>query len=72
MASAEVIVKIVKRNITITKKVGEAGLKIEDLLRELGINPISVVVFKNGVIVTEDDLAKPGDVIEVYAVSPGG
>jgi len=72
MASAEVIVKIVKRNITVTREVEKVGLKIENLLRELGINPISVVVFKNGVIVTEDDLAKPGDVIEVYAVSPGG
>jgi len=72
MISTEITIKLIGRGTVIVKRIRKSSTRIENLLRELGINPLSVVVFKNNVMVTEDDIAEPGDVIEVYAVSPGG
>jgi len=72
MTATEVTVKLIRKGTTTVKKIREVNLRIEELLRKLNINPVSVVVFKNGVIVTEDDIVEAGDVIEVHSASPGG
>jgi len=46
--------------------------KVEKILLKIGINPESVIVFKNGKLTTEDDYVEDGDEIEVLPVSSGG
>jgi len=46
--------------------------KVEKILLKIGINPESVIVFKNGELITEDDYVGDGDEIEVLPVSSGG
>ena len=45
---------------------------ITDLLKELKINPVTVVVSKNGSIVAEDTLLKEKDRVDIFAVISGG
>lgn len=45
---------------------------IGDLLEELGINPLEVLVARNGRIVPEEDLAGEEDEIRVIRVVHGG
>jgi hypothetical protein len=47
-------------------------VRIEDLLRELGINPVEVVIAKNGELVTEGEYAGEKDVVRIYRISHGG
>jgi sulfur carrier protein ThiS len=53
------------------EKVTES-VRIEDLLAILGINPVEVVVAKNGTLVTEKESAGGEDVIWIYRISHGG
>jgi sulfur carrier protein ThiS len=53
------------------EKVTES-VRIEDLLAILGINPVEVVVAKNGTLVTEKESAGGEDVIRIYRISHGG
>ncbi|MDI6719542.1 MAG: MoaD/ThiS family protein [Methanomicrobiales archaeon] len=46
--------------------------KIADVLRELRINPLDVIVVKNGRIVPEDDDVRDGDCIRLIDVKSGG
>ncbi|MCD6095984.1 MAG: MoaD/ThiS family protein [Thermoprotei archaeon] len=46
--------------------------KVEKILLKIGINPESVIVFKNGKLITEDDYVENGDEIEVLPVSSSG
>ncbi len=46
--------------------------RIEDLLRELRINPLDVLVVKNGQVVPEDDYVRDGDCIRLIDVKSGG
>jgi sulfur carrier protein ThiS len=45
---------------------------IEDIVTELGYNPGSVIVVKNGHIVPEDITAEESDELRVILVSHGG
>lgn len=45
---------------------------IEEILLELGINPATVIVVKNGKIVPEDVTADEGDEIWILRFSHGG
>ena len=45
---------------------------IEDLLKELGINPVEVIVAKNGKIVSEEETAGLADELKIVRVVHGG
>jgi len=45
---------------------------IENILNDLGINPIEVVVVKNGRIVSELESIKEGDEVKVIRIVHGG
>jgi sulfur carrier protein len=45
---------------------------IRTLLDELGINPLEVLVAKNGRIVPEDDAAGDADELRVITIKSGG
>ena len=45
---------------------------IEEILIELGINPTTVIVVKNGKVVPEDVTAKKGDELRLLRFSHGG
>jgi sulfur carrier protein ThiS len=51
---------------------GIESIRIEDLLILLGINPVEVVIAKNGVLVTENEWTSNEDEIRVYRISHGG
>jgi sulfur carrier protein ThiS len=51
---------------------GPEAVAIEDLLHALGINPVEVVVAKNGALTTESDITEGEDVLRVYRISHGG
>ena len=45
---------------------------IEDVLRRLGINPVEVIVAKNGRIVSEEETADSKDELKIVRVVHGG
>ena len=45
---------------------------IEDILVALGLNPASVIVIRNGMVVPEDVLAEGEDELRIIQVSHGG
>jgi sulfur carrier protein len=45
---------------------------IEDVLKRLGINPVEVIVVKNGKIVSEEETADSGDELKIIRVVHGG
>lgn len=47
-------------------------MPIEDLLEELGINPVEVIIAKNGKIVPEDEMVRNDDEIKIIGVKHGG
>jgi sulfur carrier protein len=51
---------------------GEEPVCIEDLLRDFGINPVEVVIARNGTLVTEIESATGDDEIRIYRISHGG
>jgi sulfur carrier protein ThiS len=51
---------------------GEESVCIDDLLTILGINPVEVVIAKNGVLVTEIEFAGGNDEIRIHRISHGG
>jgi sulfur carrier protein ThiS len=51
---------------------GSETVRIEDLLAMLGINPVEVVIAKNGDLAIENEIASGEDVIQVYRISHGG
>jgi sulfur carrier protein ThiS len=51
---------------------GAESICLEDLLAVLGINPVEVVIAKNGVLVTENECTGGEDEIRVYRISHGG
>lgn len=46
--------------------------RIEDILKELHINPVEVVVAKNGKIVPEEETASSADELKIVRVVHGG
>ena len=45
---------------------------IEDVLKCLGINPVEVIVAKNGRIVSEEETVDAGDELKIIMVVHGG
>lgn len=54
------------------RTVSRASATIEEILLELGINPTTVIVVKNGTIVPEDVTADEDDEIRILRFSHGG
>ena len=50
----------------------EKEIKVEELLRRLGLSPASSLVVKNGEVVTEREVLKEGDNIRVVNAISGG
>ena len=45
---------------------------IESLLKEMKVNPQTVIVVKNGEVVTEQEILSDGDELKVLSVKLGG
>ena len=54
------------------KEMAMEDTTIEDVLRCLGINPVEVIVVKNGKIVSEEETAGSGDELKIVRVVHGG
>jgi sulfur carrier protein len=46
--------------------------RIEDILNDLEINPVEVIVAKNGLITSECDIAESDDQIKIIRIIHGG
>jgi sulfur carrier protein ThiS len=53
-------------------KIGNRDMPIENLLKELDINPVGVIVVKNDKIVTEDETVRNEDEIRIIMIINGG
>lgn len=54
------------------KEIKIVDMPIENLLKKLGINPVEVIIAKNGKIVPEDETVADEDEIKVIRVIHGG
>ena len=45
---------------------------IEEIMKHLKINPIEVIVAKNGKIISEEETAKAGDELKIVRIVHGG
>ncbi|MHB8118393.1 MAG: MoaD/ThiS family protein [Methanothrix sp.] len=54
------------------KEIAENGARIEDILKQLGINPVEVIVAKNGRIVSEEETAGGSDELKIVRFVHGG
>lgn len=45
---------------------------IDVLLRELGLNPVEVLVSKNGTLVVEDAIVEDEDEVRIFRITHGG
>jgi sulfur carrier protein len=54
------------------KEIAENEERIEDILKQLGINPEEVVVAKNGKIVPEEETAGGSDELKIVRFVHGG
>jgi len=54
------------------KEIEKNGARIEDILIELGLNPVEVIVAKNGKIVSEEETAGSDDELKVVRFVHGG
>ncbi len=54
------------RTQTITK------ITVGELLRDLGINPVEVLVSRNGTLVVEDACVEDSDEVRIYRITHGG
>jgi thiamine biosynthesis protein ThiS len=66
----EITVKIEKDNST--KKINFSGKTVAELLIQLKINSEVSIVTRNNEILTEEELIKPKDKIEILSVVSGG
>lgn len=48
------------------------GCDLYDLLKELGINPVTVIVSRDDEIIIEKDTLHDGDAIKIISVISGG
>jgi sulfur carrier protein ThiS len=55
-----------------TKEIEVDATLIEDILKMLGINPVEVIVAKNGRIVSEYESAGTGDELKIVRIVHGG
>lgn len=54
------------------KEMAVHNARIEDVLKELSINPVEVIVAKNGKIVTEEENADSADELKIVRIVHGG
>ncbi|MCX6678105.1 MAG: MoaD/ThiS family protein [Methanothrix sp.] len=54
------------------KEIAEKCARIEDILMKLGINPVEVIVAKNGRIVSEEETAGGSDELKIVRFVHGG
>ena len=54
------------------KEIAENGMRIDEILRKLGINPEEVIVAKNGMIVPEEETASFSDELKIVRFVHGG
>ncbi len=50
----------------------ERKLKAKDVIRKLGLSPLSSLVVKNGEVISEDDYVEEGDEVRVINAISGG
>ncbi len=50
----------------------EAGITARELLKKLNLNPQSYLVTRDGELISEDTIIRPGDKIRLVAVISGG
>ncbi len=48
------------------------GIPVEEVLARLGVNPVEVIVTRNGALVPEDAIAAGDDEIRLVRISHGG
>lgn len=56
----------------VVKEIPIETMLIEDILKLLNINPVEVIVAKNGMIVSELDTARAGDKLKIVRIVHGG
>lgn len=56
----------------VRKEIAVEAARIEDILKGLGINPVEVIVAKNGRIVSEYETAGDGDELKIVRIVHGG
>lgn len=49
-----------------------ASLPVDTLLCELGLNPVEVMVARNGTLVPGDAILAEGDEVRIYRITHGG
>ena len=54
------------------KEIAEKCARIEDILKQLGINPVEVIVAKNGKIVSEEETVGSDDELKIVRFVHGG
>ncbi|MDD1655766.1 MAG: thiamine S protein [Methanomicrobiales archaeon] len=54
------------------RTVDVAGIPVEEVLASLGVNPVEVIVTRNGSLVPEDAMAGADDEIRLVRISHGG
>ena len=54
------------------REIAEKCARIEDILKQLGINPVEVIVAKNGKIVSEEETACSDDELKIVRFVHGG
>jgi sulfur carrier protein len=54
------------------KEMAEDGVRIDEILRKLGINPEEVIVAKNGMIVPEEETVSFSDELKIVRFVHGG
>jgi sulfur carrier protein len=50
----------------------EGKRQVRDILRELDLNPESVLVIRNGGMITRDEMVEAADTIEILSAISGG
>ncbi len=50
----------------------EGNRRAREVVRELGLNPESYLIVRDGELITDDTLLRPGDRVELIAVISGG
>jgi sulfur carrier protein ThiS len=55
-----------------TRDIDHAPATVDELLRELGFDPIGVMVSRNGTLVSEDATVENDDEIRITRIAHGG
>lgn len=55
-----------------TEKINFSGKTVKELLRQLKLNPETVIVVRNAEVITEDEPLRNKDRLEILSVVSGG